>query len=94
MWILIENPNPVRGKKYPQILNLENGNRFYIDIETNQHEVETDLHVWGNWVSNITRKLFTGSETECFDFLNRLAKRMNVANLPNTDVPKTTPGML
>ena len=94
MWILLENPNPVRGKKYQQIVNLANGNRFYIDIEKNQHEVETDLHVWGCWASHGTQKMFTGSESECVDFTNRIAKRLNVANLPNTDASKTTQGML
>lgn len=92
MWILLENPKPVRDKMYPQIVNLENGNRFYIDIVTNQHEVETDLHVWGCWVSHSERKLFTGSESECVDFIHRIAKRLNVVNFPNNS--KTTQGML
>ena len=75
----LKNPNPVRGETYPLIINLENGNRFYIDIESNQHDVETDLHVWGLWTSHGTKKLFTGAESECVDFINRIAKRLNVA---------------
>ena len=94
MWVLLENPNPVRGKTFPLIVNLENGNRFYIDIESNQHDVETDLHVWGSWISHGTKKLFTGAESECVDFINRIAKRLNVANLPNIDGSNNGQGML
>ena len=92
MWILLENPTLVRGKKYQQIVNLQNGNRFYIDIVTNQHEVETDLHVWGSWVSHGEKKLFTGSESECVDFIHRIAKRLNVVTFPKNS--RTTQGML
>ena len=82
MWVLIENPNPVRDKKYQQIINLENGNRYYIDTVTNQHEVETNLHVWGNWIGHGIKKIFTGTESECVEFINCIAKRLNVVNMP------------
>lgn len=94
MWIIFKSPTPVRGKKYQQIVNLENGNKYFIDIEKNQHEVETDLHVWGSWATHGIQKMFTGSESECVNFINRIAKRLNVANLPNTEAPKTKQGML
>ena len=93
MWILIENPKPVRGKKYQQIINLENGNRFFIDITTNQHEVETDLHVFGHWTTHSSQKLFTGSDSECVDFINSIAKRLGVLNIPCADASQTNKGM-
>ena len=86
MWILLENPIPVREKKYEQIVNLENGNRFFIDIVRNQHEVETDLHVFGAWVGHSNpQRLFTGCEAECVDFINSVAKRLNVVSMPLDD---------
>ena len=93
MWILLENPNPVRGKTYLLIVNLENGNRFYIDIESNQHEVETDLHVWGSWISHGTKKLFTGAESECVDFINAIARRLGALNIPCIDISKDNQGI-
>ena len=89
MWVLIENPNLVRDKKHKQIVNLENGNKFYVDITTNQHEVDTDLHVWADWVSHGTKKLFTGSESECVDFINSIAKRLGVLRFPCDDTSQT-----
>ena len=94
MWILLENPNSVRGKTYQQIVNFQNGNRFYIDTESNQHEVETDLHVWGIWISHGIKKLFTGAESECVDFINSIARRLNAVNMPNIDDSKNGQGML
>lgn len=94
MWVILENPSPVRGKTYPLIVHLENGNRYYIDIESNQHEVETDLHVWGIWISHGAKKLFTGSESGCVEFLNRIAKRLNAVKLPNIDHSKNGQGLL
>ena len=90
MWVLLENPNPVRDKKFPEVINLTTGDRFYIDIVTNQHEVETDLHVWGNWMNHGTKKLFTGSESECVDFINRIAKRLGALNMPCVDISEAT----
>lgn len=94
MWILLENPTPVRGKKYQQIVNLQNGNRFFIDIVANQHEVEKDLHVFGKWQGQETLKLFTGTESECIGFIDCIAKRLNVVNIPNIDVSKITNAIL
>lgn len=90
MWILLENPMLVRGKNYPQIVNLENGNRFFIDIVANQHEVETDLHVFGKWQSHGPQKMFTGAESECIHFINAIAKRLSVVNVPadNSKTPR------
>ena len=89
MWILLENPTPVRDKKYQQIINLVNGNRFFIDIVSNQHEVETDLHVYGDWTGhNRSQRIFTGSESECVDFINSIAKRLNVVNISCADTNK------
>ena len=82
MWVLLDSPNPLRGKTFPLIVNLENGNKFYIDIESNQQDVETNLHVWGIWISHDTKKLFTGAESECVDFINAIAKRLNVVDMP------------
>ena len=92
MWISLKNPILVRNKNFPQIVNLENGNRFYIDIINNQHEVETDLHVWGSWMNTKTQRLFTGSESECVNFINDLAKRLNAVNMPKGS--KTTGSIL
>ena len=86
MWVLLDSPNPLRGKTFPLIVNLENGNRFYIDIESNQHDVETDLHVWRIWISHGTKKLFTGAESECVDFINAIARRLGALNIPCLDV--------
>ena len=94
MWIVFKNPMSVREKLYPWIVNFENGNRFYIDTESNQHKVETNLHVWGLWVSHGTRKLFTGTESECVDFINSIAKRLNAVPLPNIDDSKNGQGLL
>ena len=94
MWILLENPNLVRGKKYQQIVNLQNGNRFFIDIVQNQHEVETDLHVFGKWQGHDSQKMFTGADSECADFIACLAKRLNVVNIPNIDASKVRTPML
>ena len=93
MWVILENPNPVRGKKYPQIINLDTGDRIYIDIVTNQHEVDTDLHVWGHWASARATKLFTGSESECVNLLKRFAKRLNVQALPTEDTDNAKKGI-
>ena len=93
MWVVIEDDDLVREKKYQKIVNLENGNRFYVNTVSNQHELDTNLRVWGNWTTHGTLKLFTGSESECADFIASIAKRLGALSVPGVDISKGNQGI-
>ena len=80
MWIHAENPTPVRGKKYHRLLNLETGNRIYIDTRKKQEDTDLNLHVWltANQMETI---IFTGTEVECIRVIDKFAEKLNAAKM-------------
>lgn len=80
MWIHTEKANPVRGQKYDMILNLETGNRIYIDIVQDQPDTDLNLHVW--FTANQTEtRIFTGTEVECIRVLHKFAEKLNATKI-------------
>lgn len=80
MWIHMECPTPIRGQKYDMLLNLETGNRIYIDIVKNQSDENLDLHIW--FTANQTEtKIFTGTQVECMRVIDKFAEKLNAAKI-------------
>lgn len=80
MWIHTENPHPIRGQKYDRLLNLETGNRVYIDIKKGQADTDLNLNVW--FTANQTETLiFTGTEVECIRVLDKFAEKLNATKV-------------
>ena len=80
MWIHTEQPMPIRGEKYSILLNLETGNRIYIDIKKGQANTNLNLHVW--FTANQTETLiFTGTQVECMRVIDKFAEKLNAAKI-------------
>lgn len=76
MWIQSKNPHPLRGNNYSRLLNLETGNRIYIDTTKGQLDTDLNLHVW--FTANQTETLiFTGTEVECIRVIDKFAKKLS-----------------
>ena len=80
MWIHTEQPTPIRGEKYSLLLNLETGNRIYIDVKKRQADTDLNLHVW--FTANQTETLiFTGTQVECMRVIDKFAEKLNAAKI-------------
>ena len=80
MWIHTEQPTPIRGEKYDMVLNLETGNRIYIDTLKDQSDTDLDLHVW--FTANQTEtKIFTGTQIECMRVIDKFSDKLNAAKI-------------
>lgn len=80
MWIHTENPHLIRGQKYDMLLNLETGNRIYIDTVKNQTDSNLNLYVW--FRANATdTAIFTGTEVECIRVIDKFAEKLNAAKI-------------
>ena len=76
MWIIAERFIDVRGKKYDMLVNLDSGNKIFIDIYKDQPADNLNLQVWLS-SGKIETRLFTGTEVECIRMIDKYMKKLN-----------------
>lgn len=85
MWYKFENATVVRGKKYDQLLNIENGSNISIDISKCQKDDDMNLTVFTEFPGMSIDNLFTGTEVECIRIIDKLGLELNAKEMKPWD---------